>query len=228
MKLVYPNSLAATLDVLNEVYFTGRSLSKRDRACVVKWLASRQGLKGAYSSMFAPTAIDFKRGIRLFTGERVISGAAVGHVLGEEACRALKLLNGSSAPAKLALAKARKGMMKALQRSETRWKVRGFYCCGTCSASLWRNLVVGGLGQARKRLIAGMKVLKHYRNGAGKWRRFPFYYTLLALTEINLRTAIDEMRYAAPICEQYLKRYKAKNKYAKRRRLVVEKVLAKC
>jgi hypothetical protein len=228
MKLVHPNSLAATLDALNEVFFMDRSLTRRDSAALVRWIVSRQGLKGAYCSMFAPTTLDFKRGIRLFTGERVVSGAAIGHILGEESSRALILLNGSSPPAKEALQKASNGMMKALKRSETRWKVRGFYCCGTCTASLWRNLAAGGLRQSKKRLMAGMKALKHYRDGNGKWRRFPFYYTMLTLTEIDLKSAGDEMRYAAPVCERYLRRYKAKNKLAKRRRFVMEKVLAKC
>ena len=228
MKLIHPNSLAATLDVLNEVFFMGHSLSRGEKTTAIRWLASRQGVRGAYRGMIAPTPLDFERGAKLFTGEKVISGAAIGHVLGEESSRALILLDADSPIAHEALKRSNKGMMRALMSCETPARVRGFYCCGTCTAAMWRHLAVGGFRQPKKRLVAGMKALKHYRDGTGKWHRFPFYYTLLAMTDIDLRSAVDEMRYAAPVCEQYLRRYKAKNKLAKRRRLVMEKVLAKC
>ncbi|MGB7054798.1 MAG: hypothetical protein WBE28_05720 [bacterium] len=228
MKILHPNSLAVTLDTLNEVFFMGYSISKAERTTVVRWLAGRQGVKGAYRGMIAPTPLDFKRGIRLFTGEKVVSGAAIGHILGEEASRALILLDGSLPIAQDALKKSNKGMMKALMSCETPTRVRGFYCCGTCTTAMWRHLAAGGLKQSKRRLSAGLKVLRKYRDGAGKWRRFPFYYTLLALSEIGHGMAIDELHYTAPLCERLLKRYKAKNKLAKRRRRVMEKVLAEC
>lgn len=228
MKLLHHNSLAATLDAVNETFFTNSSSSKVERDSVIEWIASRQGIKGSYRGMFAPTPLDFKRGIRLFTGEKVVSGAAIGHILGEEASRALILLNGDSLIAREALKRSNRGMIRALASCETPKSVRGFYCCGTCTAALWRHLAVGGLTHPMRRLDAGLKVLKKYRDGAGKWHRFPFYYTLLALNEIDKKQAIDEMRYAAPVCEAILKRYKIKNKIATRRRMLLEKILTKC
>jgi hypothetical protein len=227
MKIIHANSLASTLDVLNEVFFTGQALSKGERNEAARWIASRQGMKGAYRGMYAPTPLDYRRGIRLFTGERVVSGAAIGHILGEEASRALILLNGNSVIANETLEKSNKGIMRALMSCETPTRVRGFYCCGTCTAALWRHLAVGGLNKSRKRLGAGLKVLRKYRDGNGKWRRFPFYYTLLALSEIDDERAIDEMRYAAPVCERLVRRYRAISRLAVRRRMVLERVLAK-
>jgi hypothetical protein len=228
MKLIQVNSLASTLDALNEVFFFNKSLSKSDRVEAVQWVASRQGLKGAYRGMFAPTPLDYKRGIRLFTGERVMSGAAIGHILGEEASRALIMLDGSTNTASDALKRSNRGMLRALMSCETPARVRGFYCCGICTASLWRHLAVGGLSKSKQRLGAGLKVLRKYRDGTGKWRRFPLYYTLLALNEIEGRLALDELRYTAPLCERLLKRYKGKNKIATRRRTLLQHILAKC
>ena len=228
MKVLYTNTLAGTLDTLNEVFFMGYSLAKAERTAVARWLVGRQGVKGAYRGMIAPTPLDYKRGIRLFTGEKVVSGAAIGHILGEEASRALILLDGGLPLVREALKKSNKGIMKALMSCETPTRVRGFYCCGTCTAALWRHLAVGGLRQSKRRLSAGLKVLRRYRDGTGKWRRFPFYYTLLALSELDLKTAIPEMRYAAPVCERLLNRYKANNKIAKRRRMLLERILALC
>ncbi|MBE0431910.1 hypothetical protein IBX73_00440 [candidate division WOR-3 bacterium] len=228
MKIVQANSLAATLDRLNEVFFTGRPLPANERKRVASWIASRQGAEGSYRGMFAPTPLDYRRGITLFTGERVVSGAAIGHILGEEASRALILLNGSSEIAQEALKKSNKGIIKALMNCEMPGRPRGFYCCGTCTAAMWRHLAAGGLNKSRKRLSHGLKGLRKYRDGVGKWRRFPFYYTLLALSEIEDKQALDEMRYAAMVCERYLKRGRVKSKVITRRRALIERVLAKC
>lgn len=227
MKTVQTNSLAATLDRLNEIFFRARLFPANERKRVASWIASRQGAEGSYRGMFAPTPLDYRRGIRLFTGERVVSGAAIGHILGEEASRALLLLDGKSALAREALRRANNGMIKALATCETPNRPRGFYCCGTCTAAMWRHLAAGGLNQPRKRLTHGLTVLRKYRDGTGKWRRFPFYYTLFALSEIEDRQALDEMRYAAPLCERYLKRSRAKGKIAARRRALMKRVLAK-
>ncbi|KPL14685.1 hypothetical protein AMJ74_02900 [candidate division WOR_3 bacterium SM1_77] len=227
MKILHANSLAVTLDALNEVFFMEHSLSKAERTTVARWLASRQGAKGAYRGMIAPTPLDLKRGIRLFTGERVVSGAAVGHILGEEASRALILLDGSMLENREALKRSNKGILRALKSCETPTRVRGFYCCGTCTAALWRHLAVGGLTKSKRRLAAGLRVLKKYRDGTGKWHRFPFYYTLLALSEIDTRLTAGEIRYVAPLCERLLKRYKAKNRIARRRHMLLERILTK-
>ena len=228
MKIIHLNSLAATLDALSEIFFFGYSLSKSQRAKIAKWIAGRQGLPGSYAKMFAPTEYDFKRGIRLFTGERIRSKAATGHILGEEACRALILLNVRSTDVQVALQRATQGMLRRLAPSETRGRVRGMYCCGTCTGAYWRHLAVGGLKNSKRRLATGMKVSKMYRDGTGRWRRFPFYYTLLALSEIDLPSAIAEIRYAAPVCEQYLKRSHSNDKISIRRRVLVERILKKC
>ena len=225
MKILHPNSLADTLDALNEVLFLGHSISKIERRKLLTWIAGRQGVKGAYRGMFAPTPLDFRRGIRLFTGERVTSGAAIGHILGEEASRAVILLDGNSPEAREALRRSNKGMVRALMSCEKPSRVRGFYCCGSCTVALWRHLAVGGLTKPQKRLSAGLQVLRKYRDGTGKWRRFPFYYTLLALSELDGRLAKDEKQYAAPFCERLLKRASGKHKIAKRRKLLLERIL---
>lgn len=227
MKIINPNSLALTIDNLNDIFFFGKSLTKSQKEPIAKWLALRQGKAGSYASMFAPTSYDLNRGIRLFTGERIISGAALRHVLGEETCRALILLNVNDSLVKKGLARATKGMLSRLKLSDVHNRVRGTFCCGTCTCAYWRHLSVGGLDKGERELIAGMKYLKSHRDRSGSWFRFPFYYTLLALNEIDFPSAIAELRYATKRCEQYLKR-KPGNKIARRRRHLAEKILAKC
>ena len=228
MKLIYPASLAKTLDAVNEALFLGRTLNAADRALAARWIAARQGLPGAYADMFAPTNADFGNGIRVFTGERIGTRAGTAHILGEEASRALILLDSSDRTVRETLARAGAGMNARLEDTEARGHRVGAYCCGTCSAAFWRHLAVGGLAHPDRWLGAGMKALKSRRSGDGKWRVFPFWYTLLALSEIELPAAVSEMRHAAPRCEAYLTRWRAGENYAQRRRAVAEQVLARC
>ena len=74
-------------------------------------------------------------------------------------------------------------------------------------------------------MSSGIRLLKKYRDGRGRWRRFPFYYTLLALSEAGGRVAAAEMRYAAPGLERLMRRRAGGDRYALRRRAVAERVL---
>jgi hypothetical protein len=228
MKIVNVNSLGETLDNINEAFFYNKPLTKTDKVTAAKWLVSRRGKAGSYASMFAPTARDFSKGAKVFTGEPVTSNAAIGHILGEEACRVLIQLKVKTPEVCEALKKATNGMLKRLYYDPTTPKLRGMYCCGICSASFWRHLAVGGLDHSEKRLMLGIKALKEHRKGNSEWHRFPFYYTLLALNDIKLKSALDEMRYAAPKLEKYLKRTSSSSKYSIRRRDLAKRILAKC
>jgi hypothetical protein len=68
--------------------------------------------------------------------------------------------------------------------------------------------------------------LKEHRDGRGRWRRFPFYYTLLALSEASGGSAEPELRYAAPGLERMLKRRARGDRYHRRRRTLAERILA--
>jgi len=233
MAIVTPDSLAATLDAVNEALFFGRAVGKTEREGVAAWIAARQGLPGSYAGMFAPTEKNLREGARFFTGEHLPSRAGTAHVLGEEACRALILLDASDAGARAALERARQGMLGRLRAAEARERNTGrlwlgTYCCGKCSVALWRHLAAGGLEDSERHLAAAMKALQLNRDGTGKWRRFPFHYTLLALSEVNLPAAIEEMRYAAPTLERLLTRRQADGPFERRRRAVAERILAKC
>lgn len=228
MKIINQRSLASTVDTINEALFFGRTLPKTQSQKAAKWIAARQGQPRSYRGLFAPTEYDYKNGIRVFTGERIRSGAATGHILGEEASRALILLNVPIKSVQNALERANMNMIEALKHTEERWGGYGQYCCGTCSVAYWRNLAAGGLEDSEGRLKAGMKALKSYRDGNGRWGRYPFYYTLLALNEIDMPSAIDEMRYAAPILERVIKRKPKKDKISQRRRVLIERILEKC
>ncbi len=115
MVTVNTESLAETLDGVNDAFFYGQVLTKSERKDVARWIAEMQGKSGSYAGMFAPTSSDRSNGIKVFTGETVRSSAVIGHILGEESCRALILLGITDAAVKDALDRATLGMLPAAQ-----------------------------------------------------------------------------------------------------------------
>lgn len=218
-----PRSLFRTIDQINEAAFYNRLIAAADRESIATWIAGRQGQPGAYAAMFAPTPTEMKEGARLFTGEAIKPSASLRHVAGEEACRALILLKPRSAAARSSLERASNGMLSRLIDRDPGPK--GMFCCGTCDPALWRHFAVGGLRGAEHWIESGLKALKAHRNGTGRWRRFPFYYTLLALTELDLPEATREIEYVAPVCERLLGRTRPSSRILERRIELMKRAL---
>lgn len=208
IQLIHPDSLGDTLDSINLALFDRCAISPAERAEVSTWLSDRQGLPGAYAGMFAPTEYDYAFGAMTFTGEPVRSAAATGHILGEETCAALYRLGVASPETQGALKRARQGIFRRLEQTEVQGEWSGVYCCGTCSVALWRHLSASGDAGDARRIENGLAELKRSRDGKGRWRRFPFYYTLLALSEIDAPAAQDEISYAVRVIERAFSRLK--------------------
>ncbi|MBN1233026.1 MAG: hypothetical protein JXA60_06730 [Candidatus Coatesbacteria bacterium] len=228
MTILNKESLAETIDAFNEAVFFSKTLTGKEKEETAMWIASRRGLPDSYAGMFAPTEQDLSSPITLFAGDRISTKAATGHILGEEACRVLILINSSNEKVQEALKKATNNMIKKLTYARENHDLFGTYCCGICTVSLWRHLAAGGLNEPGKRLEAGLEILKKCRLGDGKWKRFPFFYTLLALLEMDTRMAIEEMKYSQKSCETYLKRARGNSKYTIRKKSIAERVLDKC
>ncbi|GEM_PF-205923 len=219
-------SLAAIVDSVEEGWFFGRKVATSVLLSAAREMASRQGLPGSYARMFAPTGLDFRRGYRVFTGEPMRSRAGVAHILGEECCRLLLDVKVRDRSVSAALARTENGMLERLNSPESmRYNHVGFYCCGICTVSFWRNLAVGGLDRPGPRFKDGLQVLAGSRADNGRWGRFPFFYTLLALTEIDVPAARSELRWARPAVERSLKAMRGTGRYTQRRRAVLEHAL---
>jgi hypothetical protein len=230
MALLNKNSLAKTVDAIEERIFFGESISATQRHAVAQWIAGRQGLEGSYAQMFAPTKQDFENGVRVFTGECLSTRASISHILGEECCRILALLAIKDTKARDAQRAALAGITARFDEAQARGMNTGTYCCGICTCAYWRNIAVNRIGRSEERLAAGMKELAKSRLGNGRWRRFPFYYTCLALMEIGSELAKAQMQYAAPYWEKNLLKRLASSdsSFAKRRFAVGERLLEQC
>jgi hypothetical protein len=163
----------------------------------------------------------------LFTGEHVTSASAR-HILGEEASRALRLLRVEDPDVRRALRAADEGLLRCLSRyaDDPRRDNPGLFCCGKCSVGLWRNLIAGGLDHREERLQRGVAHLRSVRDGKRGWRTFPFWYTVLALSEVDGDVATTELKYVAPSLERAARRTTTSNTYAHRRQELAKRVLA--
>ena len=163
-------------------------------------------------------------GIRVFTGERITSASAR-HILGEEACRALLLLNSTDADTVAALNNATQWMIDRVAQAAHKAprNTDGTYCCGKCTVGLWRNIVAGGLDRQDQRLKLGLSRLRTMRHGNGEWKAFPFWYTVLTLTEMDRPDSRKELQYAAARIEAEAKRAPGPTIYARRRNAVALK-----
>ena len=224
--LINRASLSQTVDAINAAHFDGPGLTAAERGQAARWIAGRQGLPGAYGGTFAGFPSERSNGIVLFTGERIASASAR-HILGEEASRALRLLRVRDRGVTRALEAADEGMMRCLARAaeDPRKRNPGLYCCGKCSVGFWRNLLAGGLNRREERLQHGVVHLRSMRDGDDGWRKFPFWYTVLALSEIDTGEAKVELKYAAPALERAAIRAVPSAVYARRRHELATRAL---
>ncbi len=196
-------SLVATLDAVNEAFFRGTRITPRERGAVARWLAGRCGQPGSYADMPAPTEADFASAPRLFTGERMTSGGGMACKLGNEGCRALIVLGEPSRAVADALRQAEAGMAARLDAPAG--PRAGHYCCASCTVAFWRHLLAGGLDHQDERLANGLQHLTRARQGNGRWRAFPFWYTVWTLTEMDPAQARGELQYAGAVLERAVK-----------------------
>jgi hypothetical protein len=224
--LINRASLSQTVDAINAAQFYSRTLTTAERGQAARWIAERQGLPGSYADTFAGFPAERSKGIVLFTGERIASASAR-HILGEEASRALRQLRVANSAATRALERADAGLMRCLERAaeDPRHDNPGLFCCGKCSIGLWRNLLAGGLDRREERLRRGASHLRSMRDDEHQWRKFPFWYTVLALSEIDTAEARAELKFAAPALERAARRAVPSAIYARRRHELATRTL---
>ena len=214
-------SLAETLWRLEEVRlkFRPKSAGKVDEA--LDFVLSRQGLKGSYRNLFAATDQDLP-GVKLPTGERLES-ASLRHVLGEEALRTAVLWNRGSTSA---VKKALEGYGELLERGEPCARKSGFFCCYKCTLAFLRTLVAVKPNDWTETLERGIQRMKSERISNGRWHGFPFFYTLLTLSEIDSPSAKTELRNARITAGKILKRYEGNDRTSRFRRLGLEAAMS--
>jgi hypothetical protein len=217
-KVLVTESLQETLWRLEEVRQGFRRESAENVQEALKWVLARQGLQGSYLNLFTPTELDLTQGLQLITGERKKTKAATRHILGEEALRTLSVWNLAGEPA---ARKALKGLNLILDRGGK----SGSYCCYTCTMAFLRTLAEVKPKGWDVILEKGLNRIRLARTPYGRWHGFPFYYTLLTLSEMNTPSAQAELKHAGKTAEKLLKKYSDEARVSRFRRLGLEAAL---
>jgi hypothetical protein len=223
-------ALSQAVDETNDAALLGKPLSATRRKTLAMFIAKRQGLPGSYGGLFAPVGDEIAGGYVVFTGERMRAGAGADHILGEEALRALLLLERQAPPAR-SRTLASEALRRATEAMEERLSTHPFpalYCCMRCGVALWRVFALDGYPHSEERLARGLEWLSGRRDGKGGWTGMPYYYTLSALVEAvdTLPAAVAELSYAREAIEHRLARAaREAEPYATRRRVLLERAL---
>lgn len=217
-KILVPESLQETLWRLEEVCQGFRTKSAAHVQEALEWVLARQGLHGSYFNLFMPTNQDLSQGVRLLTGERMLSNAGTRHVLGEEALRTVIVWKLRSSPAVKQALESFNDLLEAGAKS-------GSWCCYTCTTAFLRTLAVTKPDKWDRILEKGLNRIKKARTADGRWHGFPFYYMLLTLSEMDNPSARAELRHASKIAERLLKRYRGDDRLSRFRRLGLEAAL---
>ncbi|MDD4029796.1 MAG: hypothetical protein PHX86_08880, partial [Caldisericia bacterium] len=112
-------------------------------------------------------------------------------------------------------------------QNEVEGKWCGFFCCGKCTVSYWRNLIHESIPFSRPRLMKGLEDLKSLRDGNGRWKRFPFYYTALSLGDMPTDMSKEEILYIKPTLERLSRRSHKNDRYGIRKEYLIRTLLCK-
>ncbi len=183
-----------------------------DRDELTEWLLRHQVRTGRDAGLFRPTVADFEER-RLSTGERLKTKLATAQTLSQEAARILRATSAGRRDVEDAVART------AARLGETCYALQ--HCTiGECAASFigYVRFLRGAFGAASTPEITWrLQTLSAQRDGKGRWKRFPAYYTVLVLSEIDLPAARDELVYAAPIWSSTARGASIEEPYARRR-----------
>src|SRR5262245_20341572 len=237
MSFVDSGSLAKTVDQINHAHFFGEKITKQDAREASKWIVSRywQAIPERIRSSATPdprwaavpksfnlTDAERRTKPKTFTGE-ALADASLRMVHSREAARALFILGtvlGGPASEALSLCESVRATADELKEHGT-----PLYCCGPCTVSVWRLTGIGAPATADAALDHLLSALPKHRDDSGAWRRFPFFYTLLALLELDHPRALAELQYALPECEKKRKAIRQDDEIASRRIAVLDRVL---
>lgn len=207
-------SLAKTLWSLERARLAGVKVSQPEVAAALTWVASRQGQPGSYAqALFAPKVedVEARNGTPTFE-DNSMSRVGVIHILGEEAARAMELW----------------GVRSGWDREQVHSALKRFrgagsrFCCYRCSVAWWRALAAARVSDWETVLAAAVQWVEESMSGNGRPHGFPYYYLLLALSEMSIPEVERLRRQLKPTAERSLRGLEAEDDRAFFRRRAAE------
>ncbi|MHA1906020.1 MAG: hypothetical protein ACW98Y_01895 [Candidatus Thorarchaeota archaeon] len=147
--------------------------------------------------------MDLSQKNRLITGEKLATKLAVKNIKAVQKARLLSSLNAPST----------EDLQKLLSLED--WIAEQcfakFCAVGECrhsSIAYLRYLGTFDDESTKSKVDSFVNLISKHRDGKGRWKGFPFYYTLLVLNELKTEVAKKEIEYAIPACQRAMNRLK--------------------
>ena len=213
--------LTQAVNVLQESLLFKQPLPEAKKAQALLTICSSFKQDNPYLG-FVSESFDRKKGLQIISCEKLHTKVGAYNVLGLEAARLLKLFEDQEAQENI------------LPEVEKRIKATCFAAdctqgeCAHAAVALWRYQAAGGLLQNSQNLNKQLLKLQKQRGTFGCWKGYPFYYTLLALLELNNSLAETEIKAVSQSCFRRLKRMRGRNAPCLApRRIILERALEK-
>jgi hypothetical protein len=197
MNVISEKSLYKTVTDAALFLFDGGIFSSLEKIQLVNWILGHQNREKKF--IFYPTAADQDAGVRLFSGEKIKAKFLADNTVELETLRLLALLRPE-------MPEVQQLFWDANQRLFPICFANGCTVgkCRHASIAVMRYLTASDFSGSADRLERTLGILKQHRDGDSKWKAFPFYFTLLWLTELPDDLSRDELQYARANCERIL------------------------
>ena len=213
-------SLRKTIETVDELLFHYLPITQAEREAFSMQILSCQIQSGPEAGLFSHASLDGDNAPRLFSGERIYTQLAARHTLLIDSARILTRLKVSNGAVTRALELAKQKMEARCYAS--------FCAVGECrhlTIAFMRYLIACGSGECNLRLGIFFNQLAAHRDPQGRWDSFPFYYTLLMLSESDSLQAAEERLHAVPACVALLKRTWNNDPISSRRKTILERTI---
>jgi len=222
MTIIHPISLANTLDSAAEAFFYQKPIPTAHRQETASMLVGRQIHSGSNTGFFIPFTAETEARSRLFSGEQLLTEFARTHIQLIESARVLKLLEVNNDI-------ITQSILVANQRMSTSCYSK--FCskgeCKSLTIAYMRYLTSCDGRDSITRLNSLLSKLASYRDGKGRWGGFPYFYTLLMLSEVDDPLATLELQYAAPLCKKQRMQIGSADPISSRRQAIITKALSR-
>ncbi|MGY5859443.1 MAG: hypothetical protein RTU63_08735 [Candidatus Thorarchaeota archaeon] len=153
---------------------------------------------------------------RVYTGEKLQTQLAAKNILTVESARALVLSGSKSETTQSSIALVETWLEKQC--------FSDFCETGECRhSSIGFIRYLNALGKTQ-RLEHMVTKLSKFRDSKGGWKGFPYFFTLLALSEIDSPLVDDELQYALSFADQRFKRSRSDEPFTSRRKEILSRV----
>jgi hypothetical protein len=216
MDMVLSHSLYQKVMESTRTLFTGGQMRDGEKADLASWILTHQNRRNGF--LFHPGPEDEQAGLLLVSGEKPRTHLLANNALELETLRLLVLLQAGEPGIGLVFEAADRRLSKLCFASVCTTGE----CAGASIAYLRYRTARGG---AEALIRRGLESLRRERDGAGRWHKFPFYYTLLWLLDLPAGLAADELEYAAPACRRLAARLDPADPFTGFRRSILGRVL---